>query len=355
MIGRFFKIFLPIITVLTLFVFGAFSVIGNVFASDNPGSIKICKIVIDENGNVVNGSQASGATFSIDGLAQVINSGEGLGGILPKTTFTTPLTLNADLIGNDKVNDATCVTYRHLAVGDYFYSQETISGSGNWQDPKYNDQYDTPVATLSNFFSYDGKLFDADKSNDDSRNMNADGHIVLQNERPSRTLIVLNQFKSSPPSGGGPSLGGASAPSCPVNGPQQVDQVWFSDIKSGEVTVHWANKGDAAGYHIQYGPSANNLPWGTEVAGNVNVVTLNNLPSGDLWVTITAKQSADCGGPTTDPIKVAAGGVGGGQVLGASTLAKTGVFENLMLFALGFGFLSLGLWQTQKVLQKKSK
>lgn len=355
MIGRYLKIFLPVITVIFLFAFGAFPAVKSVFASENPGSIKICKIVIDENGNFVDGSQIPGTTFSIDGLAQVFNSGEGPGGVLPNTSFGTPLTLNTDLIGNDNVNDAACVTYRNLAVGDYFYSQETINGSGNWQAPKYNDQFSVSVNSLSDFFNYDGRLFDADKSNDDLRDTNADGHIILQNERPNRTLIVLNQFKSTPPSEGGQSLSGASAPSCSANGPQVVDQVWFSDIKPGSVAVHWANKGDAFGYHIQYGPSANNLPWGTEVGGNVNVVTLNNLPSGDLWVTITAKQSADCGGPTTDPVKVAAGGVGGGQVLGASTLAKTGVFENLMLFAMGFGFLSLGLWQTQKALQKKSK
>ncbi len=351
MIGRFFKIFLPVITVLSLFVFGALATAGRVFASENPGSIKVCKIVIDESGNVVDGSEASGATFSIEGLTAIFNSGEGPGGVLPKTTFNTPLTLNADLIGNDKVNDAACVTYRNLAVGDYFYSQESITGSGNWADPKYNDQFDTTVSSISDFFSYDNKLFDSDSSNDDARNKNADGHIILQNERLNRTLIVLNQVKVNPPAvGGGPSLGGASAPACSVNGPQKVDQVWFSDVKSGEVTVHWANKGDAAGYHIAYGPTADNMLWGVEVAGNLNTYTLKDLPAGDLFVKIIAKQSADCGGPTSEAFKV--GGVGGGQVLGASTLAKTGIAESLMILLAGFSVLSLGLWQVQKVLQK---
>ena len=346
------KVFLPVIAVFMLLAFGVSA--KSVFASQNPGSISICKIIIDQNGNVVDGSQASGATFAINGLSQIFNSGEGPGGVLPNTSFATPLTLNTKILSTSNGNDASCVTYHNLATGDYFYSQESISGAGSWATPKYNDQFDHSVVSLSDFFSYDNRLFDSDKSNDDARNKNADGHIILQVERPNRTLVVLNQIQSSPTSGGGQSLSGASAPSCPTNGPQQVDQVWFSDIKPGSVTVHWANKGDAAGFHIQYGPSANNLPWGTEVGGGANSVTLNNLPAGDLWVTITAKQSADCGGPTTSPVKVS-GGVGGGQVLGASTLAETGVFENLMLLLAGFGVLSLGLWQTQKALQGKSK
>jgi len=355
MIGRYLKIFLPIITVLFLFVFGAFVNEKSAFASENPGSIKVCKIIVDENGEIVDGSQVSGATFSIEGLTPPFNSGEGPGGVLPKTNFTTPLTLNADLIGNDGVNDASCVEYKSLAVGDYFYSQETITGSGSWADPKYNDQFDTTVSSISDFFSYDNRLFDSDSSNDGARNTNADGHIVLQEERPSRTLIVLNKVKTSPPAvGGGPNVGGASAPSCPANGPQKVDQVWFSGVKPGSATVQWANKGDAAGFHIQYGPSADNLPWGTEVSGSANFVTLSNLPSGDLWVAITAKQSSGCGGPTTSPVKVSEG-VGGGEVLGATTLAKTGVLENLMILLAGLGALSLGLWQTQKALQAKSK
>ena len=93
--------------------------------------------------------------------------------------------------------------------------------------------------------------------------------------------------------------------------------------------------------------------WGVEVPGNLNLFTLKSLPGGDLYVKIVAKESADCGGPTSNPFKV--GGVGGGQVLGVSTLAATGTISNLILFALGAGLLSLGLWQAQRALQKKSR
>src|SRR3990167_7140584 len=136
----------------------------------------------------------------------------------------------------------------------------------------------------------------------------------------------------TPPVGGepGPSLGGnVTTPACPTDRHQKVDQVWFSDIKPGQVTVHWANKGDAAGFHIAYGPTADNLIWGVEVAGDFSQYTLKDLPGGDLWVAIIAKASADCGGPTSDTVKV---GAIGGQVLGA-----TGVASGAVPFSAGLG------------------
>lgn len=42
-------------------------------------------------------------------------------------------------------------------------------------------------------------------------------------------------------------------------------------------------------------------------------------------------------------------------VLGVTTLASTGALTNMVLFALGFAGLSLGLWQSQKVISNKRK
>lgn len=156
-----------------------------------PGSIQVCKIVIDQNGNATNGSAAPGVTFSVSGLTPPFNSGEGPGGILPKTIFTTPLALNADLLGKDGINDASCVTYNNLATGDYFYSQETISESSGWGQPKYNDQFTTTVTNVNSFFNYDDGIFKHGYSD----NKNADGQIILQNERSNRTLVLLNTIK----------------------------------------------------------------------------------------------------------------------------------------------------------------
>lgn len=154
------------------------------------GSITVCKIVADTDGTVSNGSDVAGASFSIAGTAyngtEVITPTP-VPEILPTTMFTTPLTLNADLLGNDGANDAVCVTYDDLPLGSYFYTVENISGSGTWETPRYNDQHTISVSTLTDFFSFNG-------NHDDSQNTNADGHIVLEEIRPERTLVVLNRF-----------------------------------------------------------------------------------------------------------------------------------------------------------------
>lgn len=149
-----------------------------------------------------------------------------------------------------------------------------------------------------------------------------------------------------PPVGGGPSGEGgvAGGPQCPIDRPQQVDQVWFTDKKPGEVTVHWANKGDAWGFQIAYGPSQNQLIWGVEVADSkANQFTLKGLPDGELWVSVIAKSSKDCGGPASSARAV-------GQVL-----AAVGFADSALLSLAGAGLISLGLWQAQRGLRLGSK
>ena len=351
--GRSLKFFLPL--VLAFLALVAFSS-SKVYADDsngdgdegNYGSIRVCKIIVDENSNIVNGATKPGTQFSISGITPAQTSEAAPAGQIGTSTFTAPLTLNANLLGEN--NDAKCVTYSELQLGSYYYGEETINPSAGWATPKYNDQFTVNVSSINDFFSYDGNLFDGNAANDDSRNKNADGHIVLTSERPNRTLIVLNKIGSTPPTGGGgqgggPSSGGeSSTPACPQTGPQQIDQVWFTDVKPNEVTVHWVNKGDAAGFHIAYGPAQNNLIWGVEVDDhNATQFTLSSLPGGDLWVAVSAKSSKDCGGPTSPVVKV-----GGPQVL-----AATGSTSTALLFLAGFSLIALGLWQAQPAHAKR--
>jgi hypothetical protein len=163
------------------------------------GSIKVCKIVVDGDGKVVDGSDFAGAQFSVAGIDFAGNDAAPKAkAVLSTTNFTAPLTLNADLLGNDHVNDAQCVTYDHLKMGSYYYAEETISGDG-WNTPKYNDQNSTPVTSLSTFYNYSGQLFTPNPSDDAARDMNADGHITLTTDRPHRTLVVLNTHKKVVP------------------------------------------------------------------------------------------------------------------------------------------------------------
>ena len=134
----------------------------------------------------------------------------------------------------------------------------------------------------------------------------------------------------------------------PTDRPQKVDQVWFSDVKPNEVTVHWANKGDAWGFQIQYGPAQDQLIWGVEVSDkDASQYTLKDLPGGDLWVVVIAKSSKECGGSSSDTVQVA--GVTP-QVLGA-----TGVATTTATALAGFSLIGLGLWQVQRVLQRADK
>lgn len=130
--------------------------------------------------------------------------------------------------------------------------------------------------------------------------------------------------------GGGGTGGGSSCP----NGPQTVDQVWLTDITSTTVTVHWANKGDATGYQLAYGPKNNKWQWGVKV-GNVNQYTIKDIPAGlKVFVTVIPL-NGDCpGGASSTP----------------QVLAATGTAKGTALFLSGLALIALGVWKAQKSL-----
>lgn len=232
---RKFKLFFPALTGILLSIFLVSSINIPAFADDaslsasqsatsspsvspSPetilGSITVCKVIIDEDGNIADGSTSPGTTFSISGIDPSVNSGGSPIGVIGTSTYTSPLTANEDIFASFSGNDAQCTTYSGLALGAYYYGEELIVPSSGWAVPKYNDQFTTPVVSLSDFFAYDNNLFDGNSTNDDSRNRNADGHIVLNDQRPNRTLIVLNQFEEE-----GGNTGGASPTPTPQSSP----------------------------------------------------------------------------------------------------------------------------------------
>lgn len=150
------------------------------------GSITVCKIIVDTDGAISDGSTYGTSTFTIAGVTM-----PGEAGILPTTNFNTPLALDTTIIDQHGAHDAQCVKYSDLALGHYYYGQEHISGSG-WQAPKYNDQYMVTVHSLADFYPYDGKLFAPGGDTNNSRNQNANGDITLSADRPDRTLVILN-------------------------------------------------------------------------------------------------------------------------------------------------------------------
>ncbi len=100
------------------------------------GNIKVCKVILDGNGNIVDGTALPNSVFTLSGLDQSTSQGAPAG-VLSTTTFTTPLVLNEKLFRSE-VNNAACITYENLVPGNYYYSQESLPEEF-WGTPKYND------------------------------------------------------------------------------------------------------------------------------------------------------------------------------------------------------------------------
>jgi uncharacterized repeat protein (TIGR01451 family) len=142
----------------------------------NRGSIKVCKVIIDAQGNITNGSDMPSTTFTINWT--------GGAGLTP-TIITSGYTPNEKIFTDSQGNDAYCVYYPNIPLANYGYSAEIIGSSG-WETPKYNDQFNTKVLDLGDFYNYLAP-----------GNENANGYMDLTNQAgPNRTLVLLNQYKS---------------------------------------------------------------------------------------------------------------------------------------------------------------
>ena len=145
------------------------------FDNYKSGSIRVCKIIIDGDRHVVNGSETPGSSFTINwnnGLnPTVINAGY------------TPNTRLLKSTPHDK-KDAYCTIINDLKITNYHYSQESINNTSIWQTPKYNDQYDESIHDLSDFYYYDHNV-----------NSNGDINLALNPPGINRTLVLLNQYK----------------------------------------------------------------------------------------------------------------------------------------------------------------
>ncbi len=287
--------FLPTLLIVLLSFFVAISQ-ANASESQQTGSITICKAISDQNGNVIDGSQAPGATFTISGFVpNPVPIDGGPAGALPTSSFTTPLTLNTKVFTESPGNDSQCVTYSNLSFGAYYYGQETIPASG-WQTPLYNDQFTSVVSKVSDVFPYDARLFSANQSDVDQRNENADGSIVLNEEKPNRTLVVVNTLASTPNNppknnGGGNNGGGGNggsgnpgAPVCNDTVPSSAPAITNVSLGQNSVTLTWTKASDPVSYYlVAYGTQPGNYQFGNPNVGNVTSYTINGLSGGQIY------------------------------------------------------------------------
>jgi hypothetical protein len=142
------------------------------FGNRQLGSIRVCKIITDGKGNIVDGSAVPATTFTINWS----------NGLAP-TVFQSGYTPNTKILDSSEGNDAYCIDYPNLPIDNYQYSQEQISDDSIWETPKYNDQFVSSVNSLDDFYNYN--------SNEDS---NGDINLALS-AGPNRTLVILNQYQ----------------------------------------------------------------------------------------------------------------------------------------------------------------
>ena len=133
------------------------------------GRIEICKILLNQSNQTVDGSDVPLSNFSITTEVGIIN-------------FTTPLIFNKDLFLNDSISDSVCIEIVQLELGSYFYNQEQLNVPvpSIWEDPRYDDNAIPPVG-LGDFFEFGD---DAD----------SDGTILLTNISAHKILAIINQY-----------------------------------------------------------------------------------------------------------------------------------------------------------------
>jgi hypothetical protein len=184
-------------------------------SEDLGGSIKVCKIIIDKDSMIVEDwSTLPGTnTFAINflGKPETLNSSFNEAGIPSSVVFDTATGNVNDSIfewskdGKTLIQDANCVMRSGLDFGNYFYDEEVVDGDnlsdwnpivtqpGQTQYPEYYDGGNgQPIEDFNSFSAYDDTLF---TDGDAARNTNSDGHIVLTEQNPNRTLVVMNRYK----------------------------------------------------------------------------------------------------------------------------------------------------------------
>ena len=160
---------------------------------DDLGSIRICKMIVNQDDEI----QTSSDNLVAGDFTVKLGTGSDIDATLVETvTFdATAFTPNESIILGGQ--DAECVTIDDLEIvsSGYFWSEEGIVG--DYELVGYNDQHNTPVDDLGDFFDYSNELFTPDAGDDASRNTDSDGHITLKESRPDRTLVILNSFEEA--------------------------------------------------------------------------------------------------------------------------------------------------------------
>jgi len=182
----FMKKFIKIVLFILVFGFLSFGLASVASAGDwhqdedgeETGSITVCKIVLDEQGNSIAGGE--GTTFTVPFVDEDY---EGEAEDVPGDVEFTPALDQDNVFGS---YNGECYTVEDLDFGRYYYGEEEISPENGWETPLYNDGASGEPSDLSDFGEFNTNL---DESYDDF-----DGVINISEGNPDRTLIVVNQL-----------------------------------------------------------------------------------------------------------------------------------------------------------------
>lgn len=170
---------------------------------------------------------------------------------------------------------------------------------------------------------------------------------------PSETPIVTST--PQPVETGGTSVstgtGNSDPPVCNNSQPNTPYLLSAKPLGANSVKVSWEKVlGNADNYSVEYGPTSKNYIYSALNLGNTDNYTINGL-SGGCFAVRAWNGCAD----SALSNEVCTGGIGGSQVLGASTMAGTGALEDdiyYSLFILGALLISTGIMRNAQAKAK---
>jgi hypothetical protein len=143
------------------------------------------------------------------------------------------------------------------------------------------------------------------------------------------------------PSQGGIGGGPVGAPSCNDTKPGTPTILSAVSLGGNKIKVNWIKVSGANDYTIYYGPSSGNYLYSVASTSDIDSFTIEGLSAGCFKLNaVNGCQPGDLSN------EVCTSGIGGGNVLGASTMGATGSAKNIIYytyFVIGSVLTALGL------------
>ncbi len=150
------------------------------------GTVKFCAVFVDKNNTIQ--TSKNNLPFGNFNIALATTTDINSSSYGQKSWTNTTFAPNQKVMSS--VNDADCLTFTDLPLGNYYYSQVSVNGS-LWRAVKYNDQYNMPVNNVFDMLDYSSELFNATTSDDSLRNPNSDGLLEVSASKREHTVVLL--------------------------------------------------------------------------------------------------------------------------------------------------------------------